>query len=135
MKQPRFQVRASQVVRLWSAPGGLTELERNFPQSEAVRIAAVRHDQRLSPADCEALEDSGVLVVQLPADVPVDSNEAVAKYLTNQLNDGARATRDRMAALGTRKDVPEAVEPFGQVPSANEEDELVKLLNDPANAL
>jgi hypothetical protein len=101
-RSPQGEVLASEVVRLWAAPSGPTKRnQRNFKFHKGVRVAAVRPYQQLSSDDYELLENSGVLVVEIPADVPSETDEEVARYLTQQLEAGVEATARRMAALGT----------------------------------
>ena len=135
-RSTRVPVRASDVVRLWAVPGGLSGLRaRNASQRKAVRIAAVLPNQGLALADYEVLEALGVLVVQIPADVPSGSNAAVARYLTEQLRVGSEATAARMTALGTVENVPNAAE-YGDTGLSREEEEgFLEFLNDPANQL
>jgi hypothetical protein len=95
----------------------------------------VRPDQRLSLDDYEVLEDSGVWVVQIPADAPSSSNSEVARYLTDQLSAGSEATAERMAALGTTQNFPDAAEHGHTVVSRKEEEKFFEFLNDPANQL
>lgn len=135
-RRTQVRVRASEVVRLWAGPSVLSELQaRHTLQRKAVRIAAVRADQRLSLEDYEVLEDSGIWVVQIPADAPSSSSAEVARYLTDQLSAGSEATAERMAALGTAQNFPDAAEHGHTVVLRKEEEEFLEFLNDPANQL
>jgi hypothetical protein len=91
--------------------------------------------QELTAEDYEALEDVGVLVLEVPSDLADASEAEIANYLTTQLNEGFKATAARMAALGTT--TPSATE-SGENElrfSEEEEAELLELVNHPANQL
>jgi len=135
-RQGQAQFRASEILRLWTQ-GNVHEVLSNLSRTrrKGYRVAAILPTQELSAGDYEALEDSGVLVVEVPSNLSESSEEGIADYLTAQLNEGANATAARMAAIGT-SDPSAAVSGQEELELSDEEEaEFLEFVNDPANQL
>ena len=137
-RQGQVQFDASEILRLWGESDThhlLRNLQRAFAAHEGYKVAAILPTQELSAAEYELLEDSGVLVVEVPTDLAESSEAGIAAYLTAQLNDGAQATAARMAAIGTT-DPSVTTDGQNEVQLSDEEEaEFLEFVNDPANQL
>lgn len=135
-RQGQVQFRASEILRLWSQ-GDVHDILRNLngTNRKGYRVAAILPTQELSAQDYEALEDSGVLVVEVPSNLSQASEASIADYLTAQLTEGANATAARMAAIGTADPSAAALGQDELQLSDEEETEFLEFVNDPANQL
>jgi len=131
----RLRIRACDIFRLW--PGDdAQEVLRNLRggAGKAGRVAAVLPGQDFSAEDYEALEDAGVLVVEVPVTLAQSSDASIADYFTKRLNEGANATVARMTAIGTAGPPPVEREDELRL-SIGDESELIEFVNDPAKQL
>ena len=132
--------RASEILRLWSGKDKhhhdlLNKLRRTGGGHERYKVAAILPSQELSEEDYEALEDSDVLVIEVPQDLETSSESEIAAFLTAELTAGATATAKRMAAIGTTDPAVAALSEDELQLSDEEEAELLEFVNDPANQL
>ena len=132
-RQAQLRVRASDVFRLWPGDAArevLNKLSGGAPKAN--RVAVVLPQQELSAEDYEALEDAGVLVVEVPAKLAQSSDASIADYLTGQLNAGTNATVSRMTAIGIVDPSPVERED-ALLRAVDDEGTLLEFVNDPAN--
>lgn len=132
-RQGPVQFRASEVLRLWdNGDARRLLLQPSDDEHGQYRVAAVLPGQDLSPATYEALEDADILVVEVPEDLARSPADRIAAYLSAELNEGSKATSERMAALSAV-----AAEPVHDELQLSEEEEaeLLDFVNDPANQL
>lgn len=137
-RQGQAQFHASEILRLWPQ-GHVRDMLSHLlgARQQGYRVATILPTQELSAEDYEALEDAGVLVVEVPEHLSQSSEASIADYLTAQLNEGATVTAARMAAIGTSD--PSAtttvVAPDELQLSDEDEAEFLEFINDPANQL
>jgi len=132
-RQAQLRVRASDVFRLWPGDAAREVLSNlSGGARKANRVAVVLAQQELSAEEYEALEDAGVLVVEVPSTLAQSSDASIADYLTCQLNDGTNATAARMTAIGNVDRSP--LERDDELLRAvDDEGKLLSFVNDPAN--